>query len=84
MCVLLYRRFVSMEIHAKVPLWGRGLRWSGEERVKVPLHAAAAAAAAQLMGNRLRGTWPMGIRRRSDHREDFIKNAEAPGSSLLL
>ena len=30
------------------------------------------------------GAWVTGIRWRCDHREDFIKNAEAPASSLPL
>lgn len=32
-------------------------------------------------GGGLWGTWPRGIRSRSDHREDLIRNVEAPGGS---
>lgn len=73
-----------MEMHAE-SLCGAGAGAAPARReLKCLCMQPAAAAAAQLMGNRLRGTWPMGIRWRSDHREDFIKNAEAPSSSLLL
>lgn len=61
--VLFYKRFVSMEMHAKSLCGARAAVNPARRELKfLCMDPAAAAAAAQLMGNRLRGTWPMGIR----------------------
>lgn len=58
--MVLYKRFVRMEMHAK-SLRGAGacLNPAGKELKFLCMHPAAAA---RLMGSRLQGTWPMGIR----------------------
>lgn len=62
MRVVFYKRLVSMEMHAK-SLCGAGATVNpGRRELKFLCMQPAAAAAAQLMGSRLRGTWPMGIR----------------------
>lgn len=58
--MVFYKRFVSIEMHAK-SLCRAGAA-ANPARRELKFLCMHPAAVAQLMGSRLQGTWPMGIR----------------------